>query len=552
MKDKKYFIWLFIGCLFLFLPLMVMEPQLGHDTSFHLKNIELLAKHFSLNSLSSFFILPETANHLGYGIGIFYPMLPHMIGAFFCNLFGMVSIPTIYSVYFLYFLILYGSSLVVYRLSKKIYKKEILAFFSATLYMMMPYVFGDLFIRMAYNEIFLFFFFPCVVLGLVSLIEGEKKEFCFSFVIGCIGMISSHLVLTLYACLLLLPCLFFYSKSIFCKKNRKAIMLAVGIIVLFVLPNLLLLLTHYLSGNYLVNLDDYITNLELMEYNTLKISEFVLPYKDYGWSVVFYIPIGFWLLFLFSCVLYFKNRKKQKLPYFPFFFCLILVLLFMISKWFPYENVPDLFYMIQFPWRLCTFLILPFSILTPLCFSFLEEEKVQRICIIASFLVLVLLQIPFFLRLMNRPYPLKQYYQKEEVNTAMGHSYEYLPVMSLDHWEERGNEVLLLDGKGNVDIVKNKGTDFVFSISKIQNQVTIELPKLYYYGYEIMDENDQGYRPVMSEDGYVEVTLSKNGTYRLLYVGTKTYQVFATVRLVGGTIFLLFLFYYMRKRKSVV
>ena len=553
MKFKNKYFWLFLFCLFILIPLMVTEPKFGHDISFHLENIELFAKYFSFDSIKqAFFILPDTANHLGYGIGIFYPMLPHMVGAILYKVLSIFSIPSIYCVYLIYFFVLYGASIVVYKLAYKLHHNESIAFLSSCIFITMPYVLGNLFIRYAYNEVFLFLFFPCVVLGLISLMEDSRKEFFLYFTIGCIGMIWSHLVMTLFAALFLFPLLILYFQKIFKKENRKVIFLSVSIILLFTLPNMILLLEHYLSGNYLVNLKDYMTSLELIQENLLSLKEFVIPYKDYDWGVAHYIPIFIFIMFLYSIILYFKNRRKKTILYFNYFFCLFLVLGLMISKIFPYQVMPNILYMIQFPWRLFSFFILPLSMIAPLCCLYIKNEKIKKYGIGIILGLILVLQIPFYHKLLSRPYVLKDYYDSNVTETAMGHSYEYLPVNALKNWIDRENEMKLLAGDGDVMIIKNKGIEFEFLLSNIQNEVTIELPKLYYYGYKIVDEENNTYDSRMSQDGYIEITLSKNGIYQLEYVGTEAYQILSKIRLVGGMIFVVFLPFYIVKRKNMV
>ena len=59
----------------------------------------------------------------------------------------------------------------------------------------MPYRLGDIVVRSAFNEVFTFLFMPLVLLGLLYLIEGNKKRFYLFFILGCSGLIYSQMVM---------------------------------------------------------------------------------------------------------------------------------------------------------------------------------------------------------------------------------------------------------------------------------------------------------------------------------------------------------------------
>lgn len=74
-KWIKEYKWIIIVGLFLSMPLISRHFVLGHDSLYHVANIDALSeaiKNFNFTKIS-----PIIANDLGYGGAIFYPKLPH-------------------------------------------------------------------------------------------------------------------------------------------------------------------------------------------------------------------------------------------------------------------------------------------------------------------------------------------------------------------------------------------------------------------------------------------------------------------------------------------
>ena len=85
LKTNRY-INLEICIIFLF-SLFMVSPIIfnyfyGDDTTVHAANIAVRGLNFS-NVFAK--ILPEIGNNLGYGMGLFYPILPHLLGGLILN-----------------------------------------------------------------------------------------------------------------------------------------------------------------------------------------------------------------------------------------------------------------------------------------------------------------------------------------------------------------------------------------------------------------------------------------------------------------------------------
>ena len=83
-KIKKEYIIMFLVTTFLFMPFLSLNFSNGHDTLFHLTNVEAITKMILNFNISK--ITPYLAGDHGYGTMIFYPNLPHIVT-------GIVNIP---------------------------------------------------------------------------------------------------------------------------------------------------------------------------------------------------------------------------------------------------------------------------------------------------------------------------------------------------------------------------------------------------------------------------------------------------------------------------
>ena len=127
-KDKHNILIILILSIIVMLPLLLGPSSLGHDTVFHVANIDSLkldiANHFLPNRISS-----TIGNAFGYGTHLFYPMLPHLLTAYFSKITEIFHISTLHTVVIVYGIITFLSACLIYCLSKKI--KIILLYYLA-------------------------------------------------------------------------------------------------------------------------------------------------------------------------------------------------------------------------------------------------------------------------------------------------------------------------------------------------------------------------------------------------------------------------------------
>lgn len=540
-EHKKWILLLFAMTMLLLLPMFLSKPLYGHDISYHLSNIEVLAKYLSWDLWKQgFHIIPEIANDLGYGIGIFYPMLPHLLGAFLYKIIAWFDLPSIISLYGLYTMIMFGSSILVYFISLEIQPEKRIAFCSAFLYSTMPYLWSNFFTRFSLNENFVFLFFPMVILGLLRLLKHDHRAFYLFFIIGYVGLLFSHLVLSMFLSLLLLPALIIYRKQVFQITCLKPLIIAILVVSILVLPDLILLLEHRLIGAYLVFQDHVMTSLGLVEAETIPLFHFIAKNANYDWVVAYFIPMTTIILFLCSTYYLYRHRKEHQ--HLCYFYCLTILTLWMTSSIFPWHLMPKVTWMIQFPWRLMTIAILPIAVLAPCCLLYGTRNHHLPWLVPTIIILSLVLNLSLFTGIQGRRYHLDRYYLPGNANQTLGHQTEYLPVLAQTNYMTREKHIIVLDGTATAEVLQNHGDQLQFTIQDTLGHVTIELPKLYYKGYLLTDEEGNHYPLTMSTSGYLETTIMHEGIYTLRYQGTGMYLFLRVIRLlviISGSIYFL-------------
>ncbi len=528
--KKKYIPILIIICLAIIsmLPMLTEMHIHGHDTVFHIENIksvlETIRTNFWLTPIAS-----KVGFNLGYATHLFYPIFPHFVGAIILLLITPFNGDAFMALTISYTLVSILSSLIVYFLAKRLFKKDNLALLSSITYIFMPYRLGNIVVRSAYNEVFTFLFIPLILLGLSYLVDektSSKKAYLY-FVIGYVGLIYSHLSMALFFTLLLIPFAIIYRKELFKKDKMKLLGSAILTVTLLVLPMLVPLLEHKLLGNYLVFKENYLSGLQYVKSYNNQLVDYYQILNDYSWSIPRYINWIVLALGFISLIVFFVKKEKPKFLKGILWFTLISFLITL--KDFPWEYVPSFLYMIQFSWRLETFLVISLSLFVPYALSYIKG-KWQKILPIGLIILVFLTSLPLIGKLSNHKYVIEETIP----NNAMGHSMEYLPekaYYNLKYLETRGEELIIDKGKANVELISNNIPELVFKVTNNTNELTIELPRLYYLGYTLKGDKVTSLQE--NEHGLIEVTIEGNGTYNLEYVGTTLMKISYFLPLLG-------------------
>lgn len=542
-KYKKI---IFIG-LFICVPLISKKFILGHDSLYHFSNIEALVtaiKDFNFTQIT-----PLIANNFGYGSAIFYPKLPHYFLTIFSlglGIFGF-GIKTAISLGNILTIILSG--IFMFKLLDMLFHNKKVSLVGSSVYITMPYFISDIFVRSALNESFLYIFMPLVLIGLIYLYQNNIKKFYLYFIIGYVGMMGSHLVLSVYFTILVCIVILINLKKIFIKDRFKHLVIASIILLILIMPKAILMIEHK-------NLNIYgVFNPELMGSTVSKVKSYTLTLKDffvpniYSNGINYFINIIVILLGIFATYyLLFKEKNKDKKS---FVFSIIIFLCFSIflsTKLFPYKLMPKLLLSIQFASRNHLFTCFALSILCSYGLN-IVIQKYKKASNVINFILITSSCFLAILIVNNATYIEKVVH---DTYAGMGVQKEYLTTNALkniDYLENRGEEIKILSDNNNIKIkvIKNKVPELkfkIFNIKKNEN-VELELPRLYYLGYDIQQQNNKKVEKINyknSKNGFIKIKVKNNGIVTVNYKGTRLYRFFYNIRLIFIWVFIIVIF----------
>lgn len=542
MKKKIPYIIIIIVAIIATLPLLIKSNVWGHDTNFHIANIEDISKSITLDNPFPKISI-NIGNELGYGTHLFYAPLPHYIGGYLNLVFKTLGLGVDNTLVFIYIIVSILSGFIIYIYSNELTKNKYIALLSSIIFLLMPYRMGDIIIRSSLNEVFVFLFIPMILLSLNRLIHNKK--FLLLFTIGYIGLILSHLVLALYTTLFIIIWALIRYKEIFTIEKLKKLSIGIILVTIFVLPFLILMLNQKTGTNYLIFLKDYMSNITYMDFYSINLKDFIIPSKDYSWDVPYFINIIVLISFFVSIYFYIKDKKKDK----NILYLIILTFIsaFMCLKIFPWKMLPDFLYMIQFPWRLITFITIGISIVAPLWILKLDTKKIKPVIIILAIFILAT-EIPFIKSMTTYKYLLND---EIDFNVGMGHSKEYLPTSTyenINYFENRDNNIVCssCDSK----IIKNNSKVLKFEINTDTEQV-IEIPRIYYIGYKLTNSNKEKVKFYENDKGFIAFIGDKD-TYTLKYTGTTLYKVTSYIRTITTIILISIPTYKFYKKINIV
>lgn len=556
--ENKYFpyVMIFAFSVLLLWPSFERKFHLGDDQMFHMANIETFSKGLPFSIFSK--VLPDIANNFGFGVGIFYPPLPHIVGAFiykFINIFGMgvVTTETI-----LHFLIFFTSGVTMYLLGKEIFKDNKKGLIAALFYITYNYFFVDVIVRDALNESFMFIFMPLVFLGLYHLFNNhDVKKFYVCFVTGYIGLMYSHLVMSVYFTLFLLVFLLSYIKDIFKKKNFWHLCLSALMILIFTSTFTVPMIEHKLSGvEYAAFVDrewtyDYVWTMPFSGY-------FTEYYYGTGSDInpgLIYSNLNFIVIvfFVLALIRIFRKQADKKLSKFLLaiacFGILGIVLNSFKGIWL---HVPSLLLSIQFPWRLSQFVGFGFALVA--AFGLDSYLTIFKTKFIPVALMIIFVFLGAFTIINNNKTSFMETLSDYEVSVA-GAAREHYPLKIMQNMEDfwkKENKITVLDGNADVKILENDVPYMKFEVKNIDDEVKIELPRFYYLGYEITDEDGKVIEYDYHNPGYISLKVDKEGVYEVHYTGTTAYKFAFVIKLLMIVVIACFIVYDILKKKKIV
>lgn len=519
-NDIIYLIIILLVTILVLSKLFINIRYGGHDTIFHVTNIIKLSESISFNNIFGVDLITYEFNKFGYGIWLFYPRLPHLLVAY-----THLIVKDIYlSMKIIYFITTLLSGIVMYYLSKKIFHDKKIALLSSLIYLTVPYHICEIYIRDAVAENFMFMVLPMIFLGLYYLKDNDYFKFYIFFILGYIIGINSHLGSMFFYTLFIGLFILYYRKEFFQKDRLKALIISTFIVTGVCLSFLGPLLEHKIFGSYRVFTEAFSTLEEVqtfsLDFKNLYLQEplynKVAPYFNISTLVLFGLSL---FSFLFNKKDNFKKEKK-------IFLLLIILLINFICSKVIWEYLPSLFISIQFPWRLLIFMILFVALFSPLI---LMNKGIPKK--IKNLLVLICSLIIIFEGIGNISYYRDFEISIEEAANSeyvLGYQKEYFPVVKADdlyifyyngyNYKIKDYEFRTNNDTVSIEIIDDSFPNMIFIVDNVKQNVDIEFPRIFYFGYQLLDEDGENVKLNCNEYGMLEANITKNGRYELKYV----------------------------------
>ena len=511
--DKEYFILFFVN-LFLFVPLISKRFAYGHDTMYHIAQIDSLTKAFTSFNFTK--ISSAIANGLGYGSSIFYPKLPHYICTLLNILTGKLNV--IYSINLYFIIISFITGIMMYKLIKLITDNKYASLLGSIFYITMPYYISEIYVRCAINEFLILLFIPMIFIGIINLLKDNKKKFYIYFTIGYIGFINSHLVLCVYFTIFLLVFLLINIKKVL--KYIKPLIISSIIILIMSLPNIVLLLEHKLTDLYVV-FDSELMGLTTKEVQRhgIELVELLFPMR----TTVYYF-INFIVLIFLVLGIYYITRKDRKNKVLLGIILFTVISILFSLKVFPYNLLPKLLLSIQFPFRNNCFTIFGISIISSYGILLFKNKNY----IIYPVVVICLIIACFYINKSDfKDISIEE--SNYDIYAGIGWNREYLTKNAFNNMEyflNRDNSI-----KGDVEELNSTYPSLKF---KTDTSTVVEIPRLYYLGYKVREKVNSKYITLdykCNNNGFIEIDVPYKGIVEVDWIGTPLYNLFRLIRI---------------------
>lgn len=565
--DKKfipYYVILFVSII-VCIPLCNRSLTPGSDSEFSLYRNQSTARAI-LDGQIIPLVDPDAAGGFGYSMNIFYGVL----STYFIGLFRVILPTWGASINLFLFLSLFLSGVFMYNFAKDFSKNDKIALLASLLYITAPYHLLDLYVRQAQGEFISFTFMPILFHGIYNLINDSGNKF-YLIVIGAVSLILTHILSTFMSLIFVILYLLLNIKKVFNKKIIIKLCICLLFIVTMSLITTIPLLEAKYSADYAVFDKNFMgTNPTLMNRFAISIDRLFADniYKEdveIGYLHADTMPLILGLhviisVFLLPMVIS-KCENKKDIYQFLFLGILCVILCLRIINW---NYLPDIFSVIQFPWRFLQYGIFFLSIISAVSiFKIFDKFELKEMFIMIAIMLYTVNPLIGYITYSDRVEDTMLYKTElftREDNTARVYSHgiasgEYLTMNgagSYQYLKDRKHEPVILTGGGVIENVSTNGTRINFNIKSVDNS-SIELPYMYYPGYTIYATGENGekikQKAIETNHGLVGFNLEGTGNYYISSRFTST-SITQAAYAVSVASMIVFIIYVIRYRKN--
>ena len=263
------------------------------------------------------------------------------------------------------------------------------------------------------------------------------------------------------------------------------------------------------------------------------------------------MPYGLGIIVIVGTVLsIFTIKKLKEKKNFILFLVLGIICTITSLDFFPFEELPSIFTMMQFSFRMLEFAAFFLVIVSSIALG-KEIEKFNIYTVVTLICISILLLLPSVFELHYG-----RYFEESDLeagirvtsSTGRVHagcaSFEYLPTKAFKnrkYIEDREDVPVVLNTEQYVIENFNKdNTNCEFDIKSFEGTDTaqIELPYIYYIGYNVTFVDDNGEETRLetyeSENGFLCVNVDAPGKIKVRYTGTLLMQISALISVLSA------------------
>lgn len=540
-KNSKYIGYLLVIILSCILMAPIFSMDLSQNSEYRIHMSRVLA----INSVIKDGIFPPiiASNFMrgfGYALNLFYGPITTYVPIILLNIFGNSGLAI---KIFAFFTVIF-SGYTMYHFIFGVTKRKSIATLGALIYISAPYKLSNIFDRGAVGEYTAFIFIPLVFEGIYKIINDNKNSYILC--IGIIGLVLTHTISAIYTAIFAIVFLILNFKKI---KNFiiwKYFLINIFIALLICMFYIVPLLEHKIFGDYVI------FNKLPMKTGVTDVYEATIGIKDlfaneFGdQEIRFSIGMITIILIIIGFFCYKKIDKSFKRIYTQFYVLAILSLV-MCTRIFPWTLLPDFFGVIQFAWRNLGYFSFFISLVCAINVITFAEQIIKNYGWKDAFIFLIITSIMFIGYLGNfRDWKFDNLKNEKNFDSSINNNEkleiyrinrDYMPIKAFEkpqYFNTREDCSYIL--KGNATIVnedKNKLKDTIV-LKNDSDDTIIELPYLYYLGYEVICYNNnqiqykesysinvQKLQSFESENGFLAINVPEGDiTVIVKYTGT--------------------------------
>lgn len=392
------------------------------------------------------------------------------------------------------------------------------------------------------------YFYQWYFSGLYGILkEKPKREYL--LILGSVGLVLTHSVIALYTAILCFIYLIVQCKTLKKKQVRKKIFISIFFILVLSSFFWAPLLEHKLATKYEVFKSGRMERTEVLV--ALKLDFFELFFTPKENIRIYEIGLLSTILLIMTPVALKKLKEKWKNTDFYRFYIFSLIVgivsCIMTLKIFPFELLPSILKMLQFSFRMLEFSSFFLAFVVAVNIAMLVKKMKYR-DIIVFLIILMLLStilIPHLQYTNNldeeRLWPAVPVTE----NTGRVHagcaSFEYLPSKAFEnrsYIETRKDEIIIIEGNVEISEYKKENTNLYCVLKNGEEQTKLELPYIYYLGYEVTIEqsgNIEKLETYETENGFIGVSIPslEEGSLKVHYEGTVLMKISSIISVLG-------------------